>query len=227
MPSSVRYDTGLPPNAKLLYAEISSLTDATGYCFATNAYFEKLYELSDRTIIRLLKALESAGYIRIENNVGGKDQRRIYSGVNPLIVPPDKNVTGGVTKMSPPPDKNVTPINNKKYNKKDNNNTKASRRVCEHEPEMFERFWRCYPRHEDKEKARREWDNLKADRELMQTMSAALDRAKRSEDWQRGIGIPYACRWLKYRRWEDELLNTETERGGGWADDPEVMTRGA
>ena len=93
--------------------------------------------------------------------------------------------------------------NHKKYNKKDNNNTKASRRVCEHEPEMFERFWRCYPRHEDKEKARREWDSLKADRELMNVMSAALDRAKSSEDWQRGIGIPYACRWLSHRRWED------------------------
>ena len=25
-----------------------------------------------------------------------------------------------------------------------------------------------------------------------------------SEEWQRGIGIPYASTWLNNRRWEDE-----------------------
>ena len=37
----------------------------------------------------------------------------------------------------------------------------------------------------------------------MRTMSAALDRAKTSDEWLRGIGIPYACRWLRNRRWEE------------------------
>ena len=26
----------------------------------------------------------------------------------------------------------------------------------------------------------------------------------KSEEWQRGIGIPYASTWLNNRRWEDE-----------------------
>lgn len=69
---------------------------------------------------------------------------------------------------------------------------------------MFERFWRAYPCGKDKEGARREWDKLKPDRKLMAVMSAALDRAKASDEWQRGIAIPYACRWLSHRRWEDE-----------------------
>lgn len=69
---------------------------------------------------------------------------------------------------------------------------------------MFARFWKAYPRGEDKQGAIREWDRLQADRELMMTMSAALARDKASADWQRGIGIPYACRWLSKRRWEDE-----------------------
>ena len=68
---------------------------------------------------------------------------------------------------------------------------------------MFERFWKAYPCHKDKVSARRAWDKLKPDRELMQVMSAALARAKTSDTWQRGIGIPYACRWLSHRRWED------------------------
>ena len=70
---------------------------------------------------------------------------------------------------------------------------------------MFERFWQSYPKQgqKDKVRARREWDRLKPDRKLMMSMSAALDRAKSSDEWQRGIGIPYACRWLSHRRWED------------------------
>ena len=68
---------------------------------------------------------------------------------------------------------------------------------------MFERFWKAYPCKKDKASARREWDRLEPDRKLMLTMSAALKRQKASEQWQREIGIPYACRWLKNRRWED------------------------
>jgi len=27
---------------------------------------------------------------------------------------------------------------------------------------------------------------------------------KQTDEWQRGIGIPYASTWLNNRRWEDE-----------------------
>jgi len=198
LPASVRYDPAIPPSAKLLYAEISSLTNVQGYCYATNAYFEKLYGLSERTITRLIKALEKAGHIRVEDGAGGREMRKIYAGINPLQAPPDKNVYTPRQNCQGPPDKNVG--ENKKDNKKNNNPPKAP----QWEPEMFERFWKAYPRGEDKAGARREWDKLKPDRELMRVMSAALDRAKTSDNWQRGIGIPYACRWLRNRRWEDE-----------------------
>lgn len=199
LPASVRYDEELSSSAKLLYAEISSLTGETGYCYATNEYFSRLYGLTERTIIRLIRELAVAGWIRVEDDEGGRRRRKIYAGLNPLAGYPDKNVTPTLTKMSPPPDKNVTPIKNKK---EDHNPPKAPQGAA-WEPELFERFWKAYPRHEDKASARREWDRLKPDRELMRTMSAALDRAKTSDEWLRGIGIPYACRWLRNRRWEE------------------------
>lgn len=201
LPAQIRYDPAIPPSAKLLYAEISSLTDQRGYCYASNAYFESLYELSERTIIRLLKALSEAGYITIEDNDGGKTHRKIYAGINPLAAPPVKNVSTPLSKMSVPPVKNVRGIDNKKNNKKEDQKTKGA--SAEWEPEMFERFWSAYPCKKDKASARREWDNLKPTRELMLAMSAALTRDKGSDEWQRGIGIPYACRWLSHRRWED------------------------
>ena len=200
LPAAIRYDPEIPASAKLLYAEISSLTDSRGYCWASNAYFERLYDLSERTIVRLIRALENAGYIRILDAGGGSARRKIAAGINPLAGTPDKNVSTPLTKMSVPPDKNVR--ENSKENRKKNNPPKAPQGAA-WEPELFERFWKAYPRHEDKAGARREWDKLKPDRELMQVMSAALARAKTSDTWQRGIGIPYACRWLSHRRWED------------------------
>ena len=71
---------------------------------------------------------------------------------------------------------------------------------------MFERFWKAYPRGEDRQGAVAEWDKLRPDMELMRVMGRALERQKQSEDWQRGIGIPYAVRWLRKRRWEDEPM---------------------
>ena len=44
-----------------------------------------------------------------------------------------------------------------------------------------------------------------------------------SESWREGIGIPYACRWLKHRRWTDVPNQPRsTPENGGWAEDPEV-----
>lgn len=41
------------------------------------------------------------------------------------------------------------------------------------------------------------------DEALIQTMTQALETQSKSETWRRGIGIPYACRWLKNERWKD------------------------
>lgn len=75
------------------------------------------------------------------------------------------------------------------------------------DPEMFDRFWKMYPKKKDKKKAIREWNKLKADRNLMLVMTRALEAQMASEEWQRdnGRAIPYPCRWLSHRRWEDNL----------------------
>ena len=48
------------------------------------------------------------------------------------------------------------------------------------------------------------WDKIRPDDTTIDQMATALRRQKNSEQWQRGIGIPYASSWLNARRWEDD-----------------------
>ena len=63
IPSSVRYDNELKPNEKLLYGEITALCDKLGYCWATNDYFAKLYNVSRETVSRWVNHLVKKGYL--------------------------------------------------------------------------------------------------------------------------------------------------------------------
>lgn len=110
---------------------------------------------------------------------------------------------------------------------------KKSVPVCE--PERFEKFWRAYPRDEDRARAVEEWDKLLQDKELLAThggdasalldeISLGLGRHLSCDDWQKNVGIPYAFRWLRDRRWKEKqkIPVVRTAFPGGWAPDPEV-----
>lgn len=66
IPADVRYDENLKDKAKLLYGEITSLSDKNGYCYASNNYFAELYGISKTTVSLLIKNLLDKGYIQSE-----------------------------------------------------------------------------------------------------------------------------------------------------------------
>ncbi|WP_459127743.1 conserved phage C-terminal domain-containing protein [Latilactobacillus curvatus] len=66
IPANVRYDKRLIQGAKLLYGEITALSNQKGYCWASDGYFMKLYKVSRKTIQTWLKSLEDSGYISRE-----------------------------------------------------------------------------------------------------------------------------------------------------------------
>ena len=53
-------------------------------------------------------------------------------------------------------------------------------------------------------------------------MKLALMQQKQSDEWIRGIGIPYFCRWLSHRRWEDERIRSGTAESDRGVQSPEV-----
>jgi len=121
IPSQVRYDDKLTPNAKLLYGEIVALTNDKGYCWANNKYFAELYKTDPRTIRRWLEQLKALNHIKIQYILNGQnvDSRRIRTV--------DNNVLGGGQKSPRGEGKNVryNSIYNTNNNTKNNTSTKS------------------------------------------------------------------------------------------------------
>lgn len=132
IPSNVRYDKRLKANEKLLYAEITALSQSTGNCFASNQYFANLFEVTPIAISRWITSLVSLGYVKrvMEYKKGTKQivNRYLSIGIDPI----NQKVN--------------TPINQKV---KDNNtsklinNTSINNKVIE---EHFNNLWLSYPR---------------------------------------------------------------------------------
>lgn len=70
--------------------------------------------------------------------------------------------------------------------------------------EEFELFWKAYPRHEGKQKARDAFKKVTVPLEVLLT---AIEKQKESAQWSKDNGqfIPHPTTWLNGRRWEDEV----------------------
>jgi len=83
LPAEVRYSRDLSPNSKLLFAEISALTNKSGKCFAKNSYFADLYNVDRATVSRWISKLEKFGFIKTKVIRNKKKQvEKRYISVN-------------------------------------------------------------------------------------------------------------------------------------------------
>ncbi len=104
LPPAVRYCNELSSTAKLLFAEVSALCLAEGFCWASNGYFARLFGVTKIQVSRLLKQLSDAGFIEIKQFRERANYREIhmlptaFSGCNPMEkqveAPINKNVKG-------------------------------------------------------------------------------------------------------------------------------------
>ena len=79
IPANVRYCKDIEPGAKLLYGEITALSNREGYCWATNKYLADLYDVDERTIRRWLESLKEQEFIFVSLDKSGfQTSRKIY-----------------------------------------------------------------------------------------------------------------------------------------------------
>lgn len=78
IPASVRYSENLSPNAKLLYGEVTSLCQVKGYCWASNAYFAKLYDVKVWSVSMWIKELTGGGFLTAVIDKEGGNVRNLY-----------------------------------------------------------------------------------------------------------------------------------------------------
>lgn len=92
--ADVRYDKRLKNHAdcKIIYSEITALSNKNGYCSASNRYFSKLYDRPTPTISKWINLLKELGYLKIEmiykENSKEIKERHIY----PISTPINANV---------------------------------------------------------------------------------------------------------------------------------------
>lgn len=125
--ASVRYDKDLNANEKILFSEITALSNKYGYCTASNKYFSNLFQADERSIRRWVSNLKQHGYIKI--NLITKDKEIIARRIYPMSGGGDRNVRGYGQKCPEGGDRNVL------YNNTSNNNTSNNNILSGKEPD--------------------------------------------------------------------------------------------
>jgi hypothetical protein len=124
IPAEVRYNEKLTANSKLLYGEITALSNKKGMCWATNKYFADLYNVSEVSVSKWVSQLIDQALIRTQTNHDGK--REIYLiGVKEKFKGVQRKVKGGVKEKFKP--------NNNIHNNNNNtsNNSATFKKVSE------------------------------------------------------------------------------------------------
>ena len=80
--ADVRYDERLRPNEKIMFSEITALSNKHGYCSASNTYFANLYKVEKNTVSLWINNLKKFGYISVfleyKDNSKQVLKRKIY-----------------------------------------------------------------------------------------------------------------------------------------------------
>lgn len=124
--ANIRYDNELKANEKLLFSEITALSNKNGYCHANNNYFATLYSVSKTSISNWINHLKERGYLKVEMIKDRKEikERRLFPISTPIKknfnTPSKKLYEGNKEKFNSPIKENfkenITSINNTSKN---------------------------------------------------------------------------------------------------------------
>lgn len=131
--ADVRYSNCINANEKLLFAEITSLSNTSGICWASNAYFAHLFNCTPQAISKWIKNLEKHNFIMCEYTYrqGTKEvEKRLIRCINNDIKGINSDIKGINTRLGGY--QHTIKENNKIINNKENTKGGDSQLVKEH-----------------------------------------------------------------------------------------------
>lgn len=159
---------------------------------------------------KAIRTLEAWGVITLEAHKDDKGHN-VWT-LNHLLpeAPPYPNKVGGPEKVRAPrksgPEK-VRALNNLSNHQPEEIEQPDSVRTTPAWEQRFNRWYSTYPRKQAKGDAKKAWQKINPDDALVAEMVAAVERQKRTQDWQKDGGkyIPLPASWLRAERWLDEV----------------------
>jgi len=201
IPRQIWLSNDLTLQEKVFIVEINSLNNEQG-CYANNSYFADFFNLSKTRVSLVIKSLIDKGYIssQIVYKQGTKQiEKRVLRVIDSYL-----------TKVKDPYLRNVKyPIYEKLKDNNTVNNTIINNNKTSKKGERFEQFWNTYGKKVDKKKAREQWMKLSED-DIKQLFYKLEGWLKSHPEFKYR---PHPMRWLRDRRWEDEIEQSKTSNG--------------
>lgn len=204
-PATVRYNKRLTSSEKLMYGEITAFINMSGECWASNAYFARLYDVTVTTIQRWLRALENEGFIKREviYKDGTKMIERRYIRISDPVSPKV------VTNMTPPPPHICSHPHH--INDQESTTRVSTTRVNKIHAQ-FNEFWDHYPRKIAQAKALESFNKQVKGQETLDMILKDLENRKGFEGWQEERYIPYPATYLNQQRWNDQYETKKVDK---------------
>lgn len=220
--ANVRYDNRLTDSEKLLFAEITSLSNKYGYCTASNGYFAKLYEVTKVTVSRRIANLKECGYLQVEIIREGNEikQRKMYP-LTEMIRPINTNDNTPINNSVNTPiitnvKENNTSINNTRMNITSINNNSAT----DVTQERFNEWWNLYNKKIDKKKAYSLFKSTLKKYDFETVMKGTREYLKTITDKQyQKYPKTFLGQESFLNNYEEEIKNTNKSDGGNVLDE--------
>lgn len=216
IPANVRYDKRLKANEKLLFGEITSLSNKKGYCWASNKYFADLYGVTNQAVSKWIKDLKDIGYIEIDyiyKDNSKEIEKRIIKliGINKneqVLINDDDvliNDDTGINKY----------LQGYKPEFKDNNtrnNNKINNNIYNKE---FDELWKLYPRKQGKAKALQSYIKARKNGVDFDTIKKGVENYFRYVENNRieQEYIKHGSTWFNQECWNDEYGGVKYSQG--------------
>ncbi|MEQ7217848.1 helix-turn-helix domain-containing protein [Vagococcus fluvialis] len=215
IPSNVRYDEELSPNAKLLYGEISALCNQHGYCWASNEYFASLYKVSKISISKWVNQLKEKGFVFVKMNYKPGTKEILNRHISLVEYPIKEKFNTSITKVKEPI----------KEKFKDNNTINNTTNNIEHHYDAatlaslkirFEDIWEYYPkgRKQGKDKAYKAYKKAIQEGTTDQEIINGIENYKKQIKLQQTElkFIKQGSTWFNGKCWNDEYITTNTNK---------------